>query len=248
MRALACLILAAGLSLSATARAASDEVLIAVATNFARPAEDLAARFEAETGHTVRIAAGSTGGLYAQIRQGAPYDVFLAADADRPARLVDDGLALPDTLTSYAFGRLVLIARPALDSPPLDRLHEGQVQRLALANADIAPYGRAAEQILDRLEIDRSRLQVLRGQSVAQALAIFTTGNADMALIARSQLGDLDTVDASLIPADWHAPVRQDAVILNRASDNPAAHAWMVFLDSATAAELLDSYGYGTGE
>ena len=248
MIALVRLLLAAGLGLTAPASAAAEEALIAVAANFTRPAEDLAAAFQAETGHTIRIATGSTGALYAQIRQSAPYDVFLAADTERPARLVADGLADADTLTPYAMGRLVLVGADTADLPPLDRLRAGDVQRLALANADLAPYGRAAEQVLERLDVCLPERQRLRGQNVAQTLAMFTTGNADLAFIARAQLGGIGPSSASLIPADWHDPIRQDAVLLLQARDNEAARAWMDFLISPTATDILDAYGYGAAE
>ncbi len=244
MKAFACFLLAAGLGLTAAASAAADEALVAVAANFTRPSEDLAEAFETATGHTIRIATGSTGALYAQIRQGAPYDVFLSADADRPARLVAEGLADPDTLRTYALGQLALVAHGRADPSPLDKLRAGDFQRLALANADLAPYGRAAEQVIDRLGITLDSRQRLRGQSVAQVLAIFSTGNADLAFIARSQLGALDPVSASLIPDAWHDPIRQDAVLLTGGQDNAAARAWLAFLASETAADILDAYGY----
>ena len=248
MKVFACLFLAAGLGLTAAPPAAADEALVAVAANFTRPAEDLAEAFEAATGHTIRIATGSTGALYAQIRQGAPYDVFLSADADRPARLVAEGLADPDTLRTYALGQLILLAHGGADPRPLERLRTGDFQRLALANADLAPYGRASEQVIDRLGVTLDNRQRLRGQSVAQVLAIFSTGNADLAFVARSQLGAPGPVTASLIPDDWHDPIRQDAVLLTGGQDNTAAQAWLAFLASETAADILDGYGYGVPE
>ncbi|WP_203291331.1 molybdate ABC transporter substrate-binding protein [Maricaulis parjimensis] len=248
MKPLASLILAMALCLGGAARGACDEVLIAVAANFARPAEALAERFESKTGHTVRLATGSTGALYAQIRHGAPFDVFLAADQARPAALVDDGFAEADSLRTYAIGRLVLVSSRQGSDDPLARLEARDVTRLALANADLAPYGRAAEQVLTRLDTDLPPHQMIRGQNIAQTLVTFSTGNADLAFIARSQLDLVRPAAAHPIPSGWHDPIRQDAVLLTRGSGNPAAEAWMDFLTSPAAAQVLHNHGYGDGE
>jgi molybdate transport system substrate-binding protein len=238
------------------APAAGETARIAVATNFAEPAQALAEAFAAETGHTLVLSTGSTGTLYAQIAHGAPFDVFLAADTVRPARLVEAGRAVADSRRTYAVGRLALWTLDSEGEPPLQRLRAGRYRRLALANPELAPYGAAARQVLDRFgaeTADHGR-RVL-GANIGQTHAFVATGNADLGFVALSQLHRPDTPpDTSLdgryelIPADWHDPIRQDAVLLVRGADNPAARAWLAFLATPHARDIIASYGYEVPE
>lgn len=235
--------------LLAAAPARAEEALVAVAANFADPAERLAESFEGETGHRIRLATGSTGRLYAQIVQGAPFDVFLAADRARPARLVEEGLAVPETLRTYAVGRLALWSREDGPASPLERLRAGDYRRLALASPDLAPYGAAAMQSLERLGVlETARERLVFGENVSQAYAFVATGNADLGLVALAQVrrpeaseveGEFETV-----PMDWHAPIRQDAVLLRHGAENAAALAWLDYLAGPEAQAILAAYGY----
>lgn len=234
------------LCLSPAVRA--DDALVAVASNFSEPAGALAEAFTAATGHTVTLTPGSTGRLHAQITQGAPFDVFLAADAIRPAQLERDGLAVAGTRQTYAVGQLVLWAHAAGPMPPLERLEAGRFRRLAIANPDLAPYGSAAMQALEHLALPGSVSdRLVMGENIAQAFAFVVTGNADLGFVALSQVESPSFGRAGQyqrIPADWHDPIRQDAVLLRHGSDNPAARAWLDFLQTEEAATILDQFGY----
>lgn len=217
------------------ARAAG--VLVAVASNFAEPAGEIAAGFEAATGHRVILSAGATGALYARIVNGAPYDVLLAADAERPARLEAEGRAVPGSRFTYAVGRLVLW------SPDPERIADGPAAiaamtgRLAIAHPDLAPYGAAAAEMLAALGLDPP---LVRGENVGQAYALVATGNAELGLVAAAQLRHGEG-SRWLVPADLHAPIRQDAVLLR---DGPAARAFLDWLRGPEAAAVIAAWGY----
>lgn len=230
---------------------AAGEALIAVATNFAEPAERLAAAFEAETAHEITIATGSTGTLYAQIVYGAPFDALLAADGERPARLVADGHALRETRFTYAVGRLALWSaepgRVAQDGRTT--LREGRFRKLALANPELAPYGAAARETLASLGLAEALAdRVVLGENVGQAHALVATRNAELGFVALSSLvrpGQQTTGSRWDVPPELHAPIRQDAVLLTRAAANPAARAFLDSLRGADARRILAAYGYG---
>ena len=226
----------------------ADEALVAVASNFVEPAEALVQSFTAATGHTVTLTPGSTGRLHAQITQGAPFDVFLSADAIRPAELERDGLAVAGTRQTYAVGRLVLWAHATGPTSPLERLETGRFRRLAIANPDLAPYGSAAIQVLEHLALpDTVSDQLVMGENIAQTFAFVVTGNADLGFVALSQVESPSFGRAAQyqrIPADWHDPIRQDAVLLRHGADNPAAVAWLDFLQTEEAATILSRFGY----
>lgn len=248
-RRVASAITALALSLLAHPASHADEAIIASAANFTDTLEVLETRFEQTTPHRIRIVSGSTGQLFAQIRQGAPFDVFLAADSDRPARLVETGLAPADSRFTYAIGRL------ALWSPQPGRLDalgpEGvaglDFRRLAIANPELAPYGRAAMDVLDQLELSTNfDDRLVRGENIAQVLALAATGNADLAFIALSQTRNPRIPAGSFwtVPSSLHTPIRQDAVLVSRAQDNAAARAFLAFLKSDDARALIRQAGY----
>ncbi len=230
--------------------ALAEGAVVAVASNFRTPAESLVQVFEEQTGHSVVVTSGSTGTLYAQIVNGAPFDVLLAADAERPGLLVDSGAALPDSRFTYAVGQLVLwSADPEFNGNDCaEVLQQRQFRRLAIANPVTAPYGAAARQVLERLslwgELD-GRLVV--GENIAQAMQFVASGNANLGLVARSQI-DSYSLPASTcrwtVPQDWHAPIEQQAVQLQRAADNEAAKAFLIFLRGEQARPMISSYGY----
>lgn len=241
------LLLMALLGVAAAVRAA--EVGIAVAANFAAPMRVLAPAFEHATGHRAVVAIGSTGGLYAQIRNGAPFDVLLSADDETPARLEREGMAVAGSRFTYATGRLVLwSAQAGLVDPQGAVLRSPGAQRLALANPRLAPYGAAAVQTLTALGLwDGWRPRVVQGDNIAQTHAFVVSGNAPLGFVALSQVmrdGRIASGSGWVVPAGLHAPIRQDAALLLRGRDNAAARALMDFLRSDAAAAVIRAHGY----
>ena len=228
---------------------AAAEVRVAVASNFAAPMQRLAAAFEQDSGHRVRVSVGSTGALYAQIRNGAPFDVLLAADDETPQNIEREGLGVAGSRITYAIGRLVLWSRQAerVDANG-EVLRRGDVERLALANPKLAPYGRAAVETLTRMGVWPAwQSRVVMGENIAQAYQFVSTGNAPMGFVALSQVwaqGQIREGSAWIVPADWHHPIRQDAIVLRSGSGNPAAQALMRYLRSEPARALIRAHGY----
>jgi len=223
--------------------ARAGEVTLAVAANFAKPVGEIAAAFAEKTGHIPRISIGSTGQLYAQIGQGAPFDVYLAADQARPARAVEEGLAVPGSRLTYALGRLVLYSRePGLVSGPQALSGPGP---LAIANPKTAPYGAAAMEVLAALAPD-PRPRLVTGTSIAQTYQFVETGNAPIGLVALSQVIGHERGSRWLVDAALHQRIAQDAVLLARAAAAPAARAFLRFLGGAEARAIIRRYGYET--
>ena len=222
------------------------EVRVAVAANFSDTAQQIADRFEARSGHRVVISAGSSGQLYAQIRQGAPFDVFLSADDERPARVEAEGLGVKGTRFTYATGRLVLWSRTAGLVDPQGRvLATGQFQHLAIADPASAPYGRAAMEVLAHRKLDgRLKPRLVTGNSIAQALQFVRTGSAELGFIALSQARSLAGGSRWLVPATDHRPIDQQAILLTHAGDPAAAAAFLKFLKSPEARTLIRAQGY----
>ncbi len=243
MRRRAWLLLAA---LLAAGPVGAAELRVAVAGNFVPALDALAGDFETVHGHRLRRIPGSTGKLYAQIVQGAPFDVFLAADADRPARLESAGLGVADTRVTYAVGRLALWA-PGADDPAqaLQRLSSLPPPRVALANPRHAPYGAAAEAFLRGEELwETIGDRLVRGENVAQAHHFVASGNAELGLVALPQLrlqGDGTAGAAWVVPADRHPPIEQQALLLR---DSPAGRSFLAWLQSAPVQARLREFGY----
>lgn len=242
---------ACSVALLLTAPAArGDEVLAAVATNFLSVVTQLESEFEAQTGHDLRLVAGSTGKLYAQIVNGAPFEVFLAADQQRPARLIADGLALEDSRTSYAEGRLALWSPRSgfVDADGARTLRSAEFRRLAIANPDLAPYGLAAREVIARLGLEgHLGGRLVFGENIGQTLALVATGNAELGFIAVSQLGSLSARSRGshwIVPGSLHSPIRQDAVLLARAADRPGARAFLDYLRTPAVKDRIRSHGY----
>ena len=220
-------------------------VRAAVAANFTAAGREIAAAFEAATGETALLSFGSTGQLYAQIVQGAPFDVFLAADRERPERAEREGLAVAGSRRTYALGRLVLFSAEAGRVTGPDALRDPEVRRIALPNPALAPYGRAALEVAEALgvaNIVRER-QVI-GMNVSQAHQFVRTGNAELGFLALSQVARTSDGSRWLVPGDLHTPIRQDAVLLSAGRDNPAARRFLDFLGSEAAREILRRHGY----
>lgn len=217
----------------------ADEALVAVAANFLKPAEALAAAYEAESGHQIALASGSTGQHYAQILYGAPYDVFLAADSERPLLLAQQGLA-QDPVT-YAVGRLAFVSNGALPKGDWQSAAE-KARLLAIANPDLAPYGRAAREVLEALGLWDAR-RTVQGQNVAQAYALVASGNVEGGFVAASLAQGHDGGVAA-VPVGLHNPIRQDAVLLMRGKGDLAAEGFLTYLASDAALALIESFGY----
>ncbi|WP_309970387.1 molybdate ABC transporter substrate-binding protein [Variovorax guangxiensis] len=242
--------LAALLALGATLAVHAAEVQVAVAANFAGPMKALAADFEKATGHKAVLASGATGKFYAQIKSGAPFDVFLAADDETPAKLDREGATVPGSRFTYATGKLVLwSAKPDLVDAKGEVLKSGQFAHIALAAPKLAPYGAAAVETMTRLGVlARLEPKFVQGESIGQTFGFVSSGNAELGFVALSQVwenGKLKSGSAWTVPADLHSPIRQDAVLLVRGKDNAAAVALMAFLKSDAAKAVIRSFGYG---
>jgi molybdate transport system substrate-binding protein len=226
----------------------AESATIAVAANFVRPLEALQQAFENGSEHRLTIVSGSTGQLYAQITNGAPYDVLLSADAEHPDLLIAAGLADGTRRFTYAIGKLALFTRDVEKFTPLDMhaLARTDYRWLAIANPELAPYGVAAEQTLRKLGLWHSlQDRIARGQSIAQAFAMAETRNADLALVAMSQVLEYEGAATHVeVPADLYEPIRQDAVLLERAAGNAAAREFLTFLRSADAQRVIAALGY----
>lgn len=222
---------------------------IAVATNFHDVATVLAAGYSAESGDELGLVAGSTGKLYAQIVAGAPFHAFLAADEARPLKLVENGIGVAGSDFVYASGRLCLWSPVVGDSVDgAGTLQQGDYDRLAIANPELAPYGAAARQVLESLAArERAESRLVVGENIGQAYALVATGNADFGLIALAQLRRPGTTARAcpwLVPAKLHEPIRQRAVLLAHASGNSAARGFLDYLDSPAARDIIRTAGY----
>jgi molybdate transport system substrate-binding protein len=228
------------------------EAIVAVAANFAPALEALRVEFEATSPHVLKIASGSTGKLYAQIVNGAPFDLFLSADTERPRRLEASGKGVPGTRFTYATGRLVAwSAVPDLvDDDLAVMLGQRPVRRISIANPALAPYGVAARQVIDALGLAGAlEGRIVMGENVVQAFTIAVTGNADVGIVALSTVLASGTRHGGTfvgIPASLHDPIRQDALLLTHGEANEAALAFVRFLQSDSARQQLASFGYGT--
>jgi molybdate transport system substrate-binding protein len=232
-----------------TALARADQVQVAVAANFTAPARQIALDFERETGHKAQLAFGATGKFYAQIRNGAPFEVLLAADDDTPARLEREGAAVAGTRYTYAVGRLALwSAKPGFVDDKGEVLTRGEFRHLALANPRLAPYGAAAVEALSALkQLAAVQPKFVQAENIAQAHQFVASGNAELGFVALSQLmkdGKLGEGSAWVVPASLHQPIRQDAVMLDKGRGKAAAEAWLKFLRGEKAKAVIRAYGY----
>jgi molybdate transport system substrate-binding protein len=224
---------------------------IAVAANFARTMTSIASAYEQQTGNSISLISGSTGKHYAQIVNGAPFDLFFAADAERPALLEKSGLAVAGSRHTYAYGQLVLWSPDStMIDPDLTVLHEDAFRYLAIANPRLAPYGRAAKETLQNQQLwDSVQGKLVRGENIAQTFQFVYSGNAQLGFVARSQLKAADgTNDIALsqgsfwlVPAELHQPIEQQSVILRPSA---AADEFMAFMQSAQARQIILDHGY----
>ncbi len=227
----------------------ADEVQVAVAANFTAPMQQIAAEFEKDTGHTALLAFGATGKFYAQISHGAPFEVLLAADDATPAKLEKQLLAVPGTRFTYAIGTLVLwSAKEGYIDGQGGALKTGQFKHLALANPKSAPYGAAAVATLNQLGVLASvEPKFVQGENIAQTHQFIATGNAELGFVALSQVfkdGKVTSGSAWIVPRTLYGPIRQDAVVLAKGRNKPAAIALVGYLKTDKARAIIKSYGY----
>lgn len=232
-----------------SAQASAEDVQVAVAANFTAPLQAISAAFERDTGHHVLASPGATGQLYAQVRNGAPYEVFLSADAATPAKLESEGASVKGSRFTYAIGTL------ALWSPKADYVDaQGKVleangfQHLAIANPTTAPYGLAATQVLEHLKLTQAtQPKLVQGQSISQAFQFVESGNAELGFVALSQVfkdGKVTSGSAWQVPQALYDPIRQDAVVLSKGEHSAAAKAFVEYLRGPKAAQIINAYGY----
>jgi molybdate transport system substrate-binding protein len=237
------------IALAFAGAAAADEVQVAVAANFTAPMQKIAADFEKDTGHKLQLAFGSTGKFYAQIKNGAPFEVLLAADDETPARLEKEGAAVAGSHFTYAIGKLVLwSAKPGYVDDKGEVLKRGDFKHISLANPKLAPYGAAAVEALTALKLlEAVQPKFVQAENIAQAHQFIATGNAELGFVALSQVlkdGKVAEGSAWVVPAHLHQPIRQDATVLDKGKGKPAAEALMSYLKGDKAKALIKSYGY----
>ena len=225
----------------------ADEVQIAVASNFTAPLKTIAADFERQTKHRVFLSFGATGKFYAQIKNGAPFDVLLAADDEIPKKLEQEGAAVAGSRFTYAMGRLVLWSAKAGFVDP-NVLKRGNFQHIALASPKLAPYGAAAIDVLTHLGLLKPlQAKFVQGENISQTFQFVSSGNAELGFVALSQVyfkGSLKSGSAWIIPDTLYSPIRQDAVLLTTAKNKAAAQAFMSYLKSSKAKAVMTAYGY----
>ena len=235
--------------LGATLSAWADEVSVAVAANFTAPMQKIAIEFEKDTGHKLAAAFGATGKFYAQIKNGAPFEVLLAADDETPTRLIKENAAVAGSQFTYAIGKLVLwSAKPAVVDGAGEVLKNAGFDHLAMANPKLAPYGAAAVEVMKTLGIyDNWQPKIVTGESIAQTYQFIRSGNALLGFVALSQVLNEGKIDGSawMIPAKLHTPIRQDAVMLAKGSGKPAAEALLKYLKTDKAKAIISAFGYG---
>lgn len=225
------------------------EVTVAVAANFAAPMQKIAPLFEKDTGHKAVVSFGSTGGFYAQIKNGGPFHVLLSADDVTPLKLEKENLTVSGTRFAYATGKLVLWSKQAgfVDDKG-DVLRSGQFKRLAIANPKLAPYGAAALETLHKLELVHGlQTKFVQGENIAQAFQFVNTENAQLGFVALSQVyadGKLSSGSAWIVPSHLHKPIQQDAVLLRAGKNNIAATALLAYLRTDKAKAIIRSHGY----
>ena len=241
--------LLAALTLAVTSlagQAMAAEVKVAAAANFTEPAKEIAARFKARTGHDASLSFGASGQFYTQIANGAPFEVFLSADRERPEKAEAEGLGVVGSRFTYAVGRLVLFSKtPGLVDGKGAVLRSGRFQKLAIADPKTAPYGVAAVETMKKLGLTETLApKLVQGTSITQAYQFVDTGAAELGFLALSQVTAVKGGSRWVVPATNHTPIDQQAVLLKTGASDPAAAAFMAFLKGAEAKAIIRKYGY----
>lgn len=241
------LLIATALLLSAAAGAHAGETNVAVAANFTEPAKEIAKAFEAKTGHKAVLSFGATGQFYAQVRQDAPFAVFLAADDETPKKAMEEGLAVADSRFTYAIGRLMLWSKSPTTVLGEETLRKAAFEKLAIANPATAPYGAAAVQAMKKLGVyEALQAKLVQGNTIAQTFQFVETGNAEVGFVALSQVIAKNEGSRWPVPELLHDPIRQDAVLLKKGASDDAAKAFLAFLKGPEAGAVIARFGYGT--
>jgi molybdate transport system substrate-binding protein len=226
----------------------ADEISVAVAANFTAPMQRIAPEFERETGHKIVSSFGSTGKFYAQIKNGAPFEVLLSADHETPARLTTEKLAVAATQFTYAVGKLVLwSAKPFVVDAAGDVLKKGNFEHIAMADPKLAPYGAAALQAMKALGVHEAlTAKIVTAENISQSYQFIGSGNALLGFVSLSQVLKDGKIEGSywLVPAPLYEPIRQDAVLLEKGKGRPAAEALIKFLKAEKVKAVIRSYGY----
>lgn len=236
-------------SLAIASTASAGEARAAVAANFTQVAKEIGTLFKAETGHNISFSFGSTGQLYAQISQGAPYDVFLSADQIRAKTAVSEGFAVRGSRFSYATGTLVLFSRSKDLVQGKETLSTNRSTKIAIANPLTAPYGAAALESIKALGVyEKTQPNLIQGNSIAQTYQFVYTGNAELGFVALSQIISHNEGSRWVVPNSFHTPIAQDAVLLTRGAKNEAARAFLDFLKHPKALAAMKRHGYDLGK
>ncbi|MBZ8132874.1 molybdate ABC transporter substrate-binding protein [Afifella sp. IM 167] len=242
--------LAAGLAalvLSGAQAALAADTNIAVAANFTEAAKEIAAAFKEKTGEAAILSFGSTGQLYTQISQGAPFEIFLAADDARPVKAVKEGYGVEGTEFTYAIGKIVLWSTDAGLIAGEETLKAGDFDKLAIANPQTAPYGAAAVEAMKAIGVYAAlEPKIVQGNNIAQTFQFVQTGNAELGFVALSQIAGKSEGSRWEVPADLYTPIRQDAVLLKKGEESSGAKAFLDFLRGPEAGAIIEKYGYGT--
>ncbi len=244
LRLLPCLI-----ALFAATSVLAEEVRVAVAANFTAPMKLIAADFEKKSDHQAVLTFGSTGKFYAQITNGAPFDMLLSADEKTPVKLEKEGAAVASSRFTYATGRLVLwSAKGGVVDDKGEVLKKGNFKNIAIAAPKLAPYGAAAVETMNKLGLAASlEPKLVQGETIGQAFSFVQTGNAELGFVALSQVvenGKIKSGSGWIVPENLHSPIRQDAVLLARGKDNKAAIALLAYLKTDKAKAVIRSFGY----
>ena len=227
----------------------AEEAMVAVAANFSAPMQQIAALFQKETGHQIKLSFGASGGIYAQIKNGAPFDLFLSADQLTPQKLEAEGLGVPNSRFTYATGQLVLWSKQeGLVDAKGHVLQNKSIQRIALANPKLAPYGAAAMETMTNLGLLKElQSKLVQGDNIAQTYQFVSTQNAQIGFVALSQVfanGNITSGSAWIVPGNLHQPLQQDVILLRKGQDNKAATALLLYLKGEQAKKIMKSFGY----
>ena len=229
----------------------AEQALVAVAANFSAPMQQIALAFQKDTGHQLKLSFGATGGIYAQIKNGGPFDVFLSADQLTPQKIEAEGLGVPQTRFTYATGQLVLWSKQdGLVDDKGQVLRSKNIQRIAFANPKLAPYGAAALEAMTQLGLlDELKPKLVQGDNIAQTYQFVSTQNAQLGFVALSQVfadGKITSGSGWVLPSSLYKPILQDAILLKNGKDNSAAKALMLYIKGDKAKEMIKRFGYLT--
>jgi molybdate transport system substrate-binding protein len=230
------------------AQASADEVNVAVASNFTDAAKEIGAAFKAKTGNDAVFSFGASGALYTQISQGAPFQVFLSADASRPKKAIDEGHGITGSNFTYAIGKLVLWSKKPGVVTGADTLKDAGINKVAICDPKAAPYGQAAVETMQSLKVyDTLQPKIVQGANITQAFQFVDTGNAEIGFVALSQVIGKNEGSQWLVPQDLYKPIKQDAVLLSKGADSKAARDFIEFLKGPEAVAIIKKYGYEIG-